>query len=193
MCSLGVLPASPLISPPSTAAIVAASSRRKCTCRHDFFAPLLPPSSLRKCSWSCAATSLDSQYLSRTSWDIVITRRICLSAMGMFRTFSLGLFAVLAAVLYAPVAHVIRVGGIFRTPQQMFFPEGHGPIHIEDTIHCEDVHHYRPANLLFAACEDSKMTRIGWFPPLDHFSKLPTTPGSIHVIDPKVRCAKHPV
>ncbi|KAJ5624672.1 hypothetical protein N7510_000981 [Penicillium lagena] len=113
--------------------------------------------------------------------------------MGMLRTFSLGLFAVLVAVLYGPVAHIIRIGGIFQSPQQTVFPEGHGPIHIEDTMHCEDLHHYRPANLLFTACEDSKTTRFSWFPGLGHLSKLPTTPGSIHVIDPKVRFAKHPV
>jgi len=113
--------------------------------------------------------------------------------MGMLRTLSLALFAALTAVLYGPVAHMIRVGGLFLNPQQTVFPEGHGPIPIEDTIHCEDVHHYRPANLLFAACEDSKTTRFGWFPPLGHFSKLPTTAGSIHVIDPKVGVHKHSV
>ncbi|KAJ6111639.1 hypothetical protein N7523_007700 [Penicillium sp. IBT 18751x] len=95
------------------------------------------------------------------------------------------LFAALAAILIPWGNHVIRIGGLFLTPNPTVLAEGQGPIYIEDTVHCEDVHHYRPANLLFTACEDSKSTRFDWFPPLAHLTPVPEARGSIHVVDPK--------
>lgn len=107
--------------------------------------------------------------------------------MGLFRTtFGLGLLVALVAFVVGPVKHIVKIGGVFLTPNPTVLGEGQGPIRIEDTIHCEDVHHYRPANLLFTACEDYKDTRFSWFPPLGNFVP-PTTRGSIHVVDPKVR------
>ncbi|EKV16753.1 Serum paraoxonase/arylesterase family protein [Penicillium digitatum] len=103
--------------------------------------------------------------------------------MGFGTTISLGLVA-LIAFLAGPILHLVQVAGVFLTLNPTVLGEGQGPIQIEDTIHCEDVHHYLPANLLFTACEDDKSTRFSWFPPLGHM--LPrTTQGSIHVVDPK--------
>ncbi|KAJ5335401.1 hypothetical protein N7452_007804 [Penicillium brevicompactum] len=104
--------------------------------------------------------------------------------MGLGTTLTFGLVAALIAFLAGPVSHVIRVGGVFLTPTPTVFGEGQGPIYIADTIHCEDVHHYRPANLLFTACEDHKSTRFSWFPPLGNLLQ-PRTRGSIHIVDPK--------
>ncbi|OGE54599.1 hypothetical protein PENARI_c006G05618 [Penicillium arizonense] len=104
--------------------------------------------------------------------------------MGLLGTLSLGIFVALVAFLSGPVSHIIRIGGVFLTPNPTVLGEGQGPIYIEDTIHCEDVHHYRPANLLFTACEDYKNTRFSWFPPLGNLVPS-TTSGSIHVVDPK--------
>lgn len=107
--------------------------------------------------------------------------------MGIFTAFTLGLVAIIIALIAGPVTHVAKITGLLLTPSPTLLGEGEGPIYIEDTIHCEDVHHHRPANLLFVACEDSKTTRFGWFPPLANFARPPTSPGSIHVVDPKVR------
>lgn len=106
----------------------------------------------------------------------------------MFRTaISLGLVAVLVALVSSPIAHVVKITGLLLTPKSTVLADTDGPFYIEDTVHCEDVHHYRPANLLLTACEDSKTTRFSWFPPLGNFARPPTVPGSIHVVDPKVR------
>lgn len=96
----------------------------------------------------------------------------------------LGLVA-LVAFLAGPVSHFVQIAGVFLTPNPTVLAAGQGPIYIQDTIHCEDVHYYRPANLLFTACEDDKSTRFSWFPPIGHFLPV-TTQGSIHVVDPKV-------
>ncbi|KAJ5152892.1 uncharacterized protein N7482_009370 [Penicillium canariense] len=106
--------------------------------------------------------------------------------MGLLSSAFLGLFAVLVAVLAPTVIHLIRVGGPFLTPNPTVLGAGQGPIVIEDTIHCEDVHHYRPADLLFTACEDLKATRFDWFPGLGHLDTKAAGRGSIHVVDPKV-------
>ncbi|KAF9245561.1 hypothetical protein LCP9604111_6879 [Penicillium roqueforti] len=95
----------------------------------------------------------------------------------------LGLVA-LVAFLAGPVSHFVQIAGVFLTPNPTVLAAGQGPIYIQDTIHCEDVHYYRPANLLFTACEDDKSTRFSWFPPIGHFLPV-TTQGSIHVVDPK--------
>lgn len=109
--------------------------------------------------------------------------------MGLFRSaFTLSLLAALAAFLVPWGAHLVKIGGPFLTPVPTVLGESQGPIYIEDTVHCEDVHHYLPANLLFAACEDSKSTRFDWFPPLGHLTPLPgaRARGSIHVVNPQV-------
>ncbi|KAJ5154130.1 uncharacterized protein N7500_009569 [Penicillium coprophilum] len=103
--------------------------------------------------------------------------------MGLGAVFSLGLVA-LVAFLAGPISHFVQIAGVFLTPNSTVLGEGQGPIYIEDTVHCEDVHHYRPANLLFTACEDDKSTRFSWFPPIGNLLPL-MTQGSIHVVDPK--------
>ncbi|KAJ5632985.1 hypothetical protein N7490_009324 [Penicillium lividum] len=104
--------------------------------------------------------------------------------MGFRSIFGLGLVG-LTAFWLPMIIHFLNIGGAFQTPTPTILGEGQGPIRIEDTIHCEDVHHYRPANLLFAACEDVKDTRFDWFPGLGHLTPHPPARGSIHVIDPK--------
>ena len=95
------------------------------------------------------------------------------------------LFVALVAFL-APVGiHIIKTLGLFYTPIPTILNNDQGPIWIEDTTHCEDVHYYRPANRLFTACEDSNTTRFNWFPGLGHLDPQ-SSRGSIHVIDPKV-------
>ncbi|KAJ5116459.1 hypothetical protein N7456_000807 [Penicillium angulare] len=106
--------------------------------------------------------------------------------MGFLRSsFGLGLIVGLVAFWVPTLLHQSRIGGVFLTPKQTVLGEGRGPIRIEDTIHCEDVHHYRPANLLFTACEDTIDTRFKWFPGLGHLTPHPPARGSFHVIDPK--------
>jgi hypothetical protein len=106
--------------------------------------------------------------------------------MGLLSSAFLGLFAILVATLAPTVVHMIKIGGPFLTPNPTVLGAGQGPIIIEDTIHCEDLHHYRPANLLFTACEDLKDTRFDWFPGLGHLDAEAAGRGSIHVVDPKV-------
>lgn len=113
-----------------------------------------------------------------------IHSQLTLNRMGFGTVISLGLVA-LVAFLAGPISHFVHITGFFLTPNSTVLGQGEGPIHIEDTIHCEDVHHYRPANLLFTACEDNKSTRFSWFPPLGSLLPL-TAQGSIHVVDPKV-------
>jgi len=98
----------------------------------------------------------------------------------------LAVLAVLTSVLYGPIQHSLTVVGVFRTLKSTpLAPED--IVRIPDTIHCEDLHYYEPAHLLFTACEDNAEIRGHWFPPLGIF----TTPekitgGSLHVIDPEV-------
>jgi hypothetical protein len=106
--------------------------------------------------------------------------------MGLLNSALLGLFAILVATLAPAVVHLIKIGGPFLTPNPTVLGAGQGPIVIEDTVHCEDLHHYRPANLLFTACEDLKDTRFDWFPGLAHLDPKAAGRGSIHVVDPKV-------
>lgn len=81
----------------------------------------------------------------------------------------------------------LKVVGLGRSITETTIPNFLDYNKIPDTVHCEDVHHYLPANLLFAACEDRHDTRFNWFPPLDNFQPpAQGTQGSIHVIDPEV-------
>ncbi|CEJ56848.1 hypothetical protein PMG11_05565 [Penicillium brasilianum] len=105
--------------------------------------------------------------------------------MGLLSSAFLGLFAILVAVLGPAVIHMIRICGPFQTPHPTVLGAGQGPIVIEDTVHCEDLHYHRPANLLFTACEDVKDIRFGWFPGLGHLDAKAVGQGSIHVVDPK--------
>lgn len=98
--------------------------------------------------------------------------------------FSLAVVALLVGAIYGPVYRELTIFGVFRTPSRAVIAEDQSFYKIEDTVHCEDLHHY--ANRLFAACEDSSQTRFGWFPPMVIFTQTPQSTGSIHVIDPQV-------
>lgn len=105
--------------------------------------------------------------------------------MGPGATLIFSVFAAVVALLAGPISHLVRIGGVFLSPTLTILGEDQGPIFIEDTLHCEDVHYYRPANVLFTACEDDKNTRFSWFPPLGNLLQLKTR-GSVHTVDPKV-------
>ncbi|KAF4122885.1 Serum paraoxonase arylesterase family protein [Geosmithia morbida] len=98
-----------------------------------------------------------------------------------------GLVALLVAV-YAPViGHFITMIGVFRHPRQTHANASQVVV-IDDTVHCEDLHHHVASNTLFTACEDSPDTRMSWFPGLailDDPVKAMNSRGSIHTIDPK--------
>ncbi|THX68924.1 serum paraoxonase/arylesterase family protein [Aureobasidium pullulans] len=109
---------------------------------------------------------------------------------GLFTYASVVALAALSAYVYPPVRHELTVVGIGRAVPQSTIPSSSSSadyVRIEDTYHCEDLHHYTPANLLFAACED-RPTRFGWFPPLHNFEPpVDGTQGSFHVIDPETK------
>lgn len=109
-------------------------------------------------------------------------------------TVTAAVLAVLIAFGYAPIQRELTVLGAFRTPSPPATPQALGLVKIQDTVHCEDLHHYRRANKLFTACEDDASTRFRWFPPLGNFKAVPGVGqrGSIHVVDPEVRREKEP-
>jgi hypothetical protein len=103
--------------------------------------------------------------------------------------FVVAIFAVTAAIFGPPVRRLVTVIGVFRTPASTFISPA-DTVWIDDTVHCEDLHHHLESNLLFTACEDVKETRMGWFPGLGRLGNpevVLKARGSIHVIDPKVR------
>lgn len=107
--------------------------------------------------------------------------------MGFFSTgLKAGIIGVVLAVALPPFFHQAKVLGVLRTPSSTpIAPENY--VAISDTTHCEDIHYYSPANVLFTACEDNNSTRYEWFPPLVIFDRPEVIgQGSIHVIDPKV-------
>lgn len=96
-----------------------------------------------------------------------------------------------AAYTYGPATQsLITRLGLFRQLENVPPMVPADLLHIKDTIFCEDIHYYAPANTLFTACEDSTAIRPKWWPPLVHYED-PTFgwqgKGSIHVIDPEVR------
>lgn len=98
------------------------------------------------------------------------------------------LVAFLSYSLYAYSPYVYRtlkVAGVLRrNPASTTGLEE--VVVIPDTIHCEDLHYYSPANALFTACEDKLETRFGWFPGLGNLDDPELGRrgrGSIHVID----------
>lgn len=91
------------------------------------------------------------------------------------------------------IPRTLRVLGVFRTPANTVVADPADFVVIDDTTHCEDLHHHEASNLLFTACEGSQETRYAWFPPLA-IRKDPgattTARGSLHVIDPKTMKAE---
>lgn len=97
----------------------------------------------------------------------------------------------LAAYTYGPATHgLVTKMGVFRQLTSTPLANPEDLVVIKDTIHCEDLHYYAPANTLFTACEDDSATRFRWFPPLGVFADPDLAwkvKGSIHTIDPEVR------
>ena len=107
------------------------------------------------------------------------------SAASLLRA---GLVALLASIYAPAVMRFCEVLGLFRSVHSSAVDPRDFMV-VEDTTHCEDVHHHVPSNTIFTACEDSADTRFSWFPALGTFNdpvKAMTSQGSIHVIDPEV-------
>ncbi|KAF3761621.1 serum paraoxonase/arylesterase family protein [Cryphonectria parasitica EP155] len=83
--------------------------------------------------------------------------------------------------------------GVFRPLASTPLTHSEDLVRIGDTTHCEDLHYYAPANILFTACEDVSATRFKWFPPLAFFDDASVAwnaRGSIHIIDPETKESK---
>ncbi|GKT52115.1 SET domain-containing protein 3 [Colletotrichum spaethianum] len=97
--------------------------------------------------------------------------------------------AIFGGYTYGPVAkRMATLIGFGREAVNTPVLHGGDFIAIEDTVHCEDIHHHVPSGFLFTACEDDETTRALWFPGLGHLDdpvKGSKQKGSIHVIDPK--------
>lgn len=107
---------------------------------------------------------------------------------GTTAILSVAALAAISAYIVPPIRHELKVLGVGRAVTASTIPNAIDYVKIEDTTHCEDLHYYAPANLLFTACEDNPHTRFDWFPPLGSFDPpADGTQGSIHVIDPEVR------
>lgn len=105
---------------------------------------------------------------------------------GLTTYASIAALAAFATYVAPSVRHDMKVVGVGRSVPETTIPNALDYNKIEDTVHCEDMHHYLPADVLFAACEDRR-TRFDWFPPLHNFEPpAEGTQGSFHVIDPKV-------
>lgn len=96
----------------------------------------------------------------------------------------------LAAYQFGPATHgAVTKMGLFRQLASSPLASPDDLVLIKDTVHCEDIHYYTPANTLFTACEDVSATRFSWFPPLATYDDPYGTwkaKGSIHTIDPQV-------
>lgn len=105
---------------------------------------------------------------------------------GVFTIASVAAFAALTSYIAPSIRHELKVLGVGRDVSISTIADAANYVKIADTTHCEDLHYYAPANLLFTACED-RHTRFGWFPPLGSFEPPKEgTKGSIHVVDPEV-------
>ncbi|PHH59870.1 hypothetical protein CDD81_2420 [Ophiocordyceps australis] len=95
------------------------------------------------------------------------------------------LFALAVSYLYGhDLRRASTVWGLFR--QRASSPANDFSL-IEGTTHCEDVHHHRASNLLFAACNNHEPSRYLWFPPVPIFTNATAgfeSRGSITVINP---------
>jgi hypothetical protein len=102
---------------------------------------------------------------------------------GILTIASVAALAALSTYIAPSIRHELKVLGVGRTVPVSTIDY----VKIQDTIHCEDLHYYAPANILFTACED-RYTRFEWFPPLGNFEPPKEgLQGSFHVIDVEVR------
>ena len=106
-------------------------------------------------------------------------------------TLIIGLFAVLASLLYKPIATHLYVLGVTRPASG--FTNIHGVDNTEGlkiipgTVACEDLHLHRLSGLLFTACQGDLNARFSWFPPMLAFNLSgASSQGQLVVIDPKV-------
>jgi len=114
------------------------------------------------------------------------TRQSKLTMPGVVTIASVAAFAALTSYIAPSIRHELKVLGVGRDVSISTIADAANYVKIADTTHCEDLHYYAPANLLFTACED-RHTRFGWFPPLGSFEPPKEgTKGSIHVVDPEV-------
>ncbi|KAG9950671.1 calcium-dependent phosphotriesterase, partial [Aureobasidium melanogenum] len=105
---------------------------------------------------------------------------------GTTTILSVAALAAISAYIVPPIRHELTVLGVGRAIPQSTIANAADYVKIEDTTHCEDLHYYEPANLLFTACEDNPKLRFDWFPPLGNFDPpAGVAQGSIHVIDPE--------
>ncbi|UNI21303.1 hypothetical protein JDV02_007304 [Purpureocillium takamizusanense] len=100
------------------------------------------------------------------------------------------LLVALVAYLVGPTAHQTAVVfGFFRRPGRTVLAAGRTLSLIEQTTHCEDLHHHQASGLLFTACENDATVRHRWFPPLTILDSpevlTNATRGTLKVIDPK--------
>jgi hypothetical protein len=113
-------------------------------------------------------------------------------AFTYHRAIAVGIIAVWFAYTFggSDIPRLVKVIGVFRSSDfSAFQAQAENLVVIEDTVHCEDLHHHRESDLLFTACEDTQATRHAWFPPLAIFDDPilgQSAQGSIHVIDPTV-------
>ncbi|KAE8144432.1 hypothetical protein BDV25DRAFT_145627 [Aspergillus avenaceus] len=99
---------------------------------------------------------------------------------------NLAIVAVLLATFYNPVHRQLTVLGVLRGAIDEDKLAHKQPFHkIDDTVHCEDLHYHEPSGTIFAACEDSTLSRFKWFPPLVNWEAPEYSAGSIHTIDPR--------
>ena len=93
----------------------------------------------------------------------------------------------LVALLYQPVYQRAVVFGLTRSQSSITNIHGAEVLKkIPDTAVCEDLHHHRPSNQIFAACQDDEAQHYEWFPPFGVFKNHKTlNTGSITVIDPE--------
>jgi hypothetical protein len=105
---------------------------------------------------------------------------------GVITIASVAALAALSSYIAPSIRHELKVLGVGRSVPVSTIANAVDYVTIDDTTHCEDLHYYAPANLLFTACED-RYTRFGWFPPLGNFEPpRESTQGSFHVVDPEV-------
>nr|POE72908.1 serum paraoxonase/arylesterase 1 [Quercus suber] len=98
-----------------------------------------------------------------------------------------GGFAALAAVCYAPVRQRYITLGVGRPAHKIVNIHGvEGLKVIPNTIQCEDLHHEKTTNMLFAACQATRDERHKWFPPLGVFTDPKAVgEGQIVRVDPE--------
>lgn len=107
----------------------------------------------------------------------------------IFRNLLFVLFGV-TAYHYNSIRQRVVTLGLTRSATSVSNVHGQDLRIIPDTKHCEDLHFSSSNGLLYTACEGEDSDRVGWFPPMVVFDRIPdkndARSGSIYTIDPKV-------